>query len=245
MITMADNASTDRTWEIAEDLAIELVGVRAVHLEQKGRGRALQQVWSGSEATICAYMDVDLSTDLNALLPLVAPLISGHSDLAIGTRLSRSSRVVRGAKRELISRSYNLLLRGALSVSFSDAQCGFKAIRTEAARRFAPPGRGHRLVLRHRAARPRPAMRATHSRGARGLGRRSRQPRRHRRHREGRRPGDRAAAARLPPPAGSPSPTSVQSSGARRHRAARWPPPSLGSRRGCSASCCGSARSGS
>ena len=43
---------------------------------------------------VLAYCDVDLSTDLRALLPLVAPLISGHSDLAIGTRLSRSSRVV-------------------------------------------------------------------------------------------------------------------------------------------------------
>jgi len=87
---------------------------------------------------VLAYMDVDLSTDLRALLPLVAPLISGHSDLAIGTRLSRSSRVVRGPKREIISRSYNLLLRGALSASFSDAQCGFKAIRAEVARDLLP-----------------------------------------------------------------------------------------------------------
>ena len=83
-------------------------------------------------------MDVDLSTDLRALLPLVAPLISGHSDLAIGTRLSRSSRVVRGPKREIISRSYNLMLRGALSASFSDAQCGFKAIRADVARDLLP-----------------------------------------------------------------------------------------------------------
>ena len=43
-------------------------------------------------------MDVDLSTDLNALLPLVAPLLSGHSDLAIGTRLARGSRVIRGPR---------------------------------------------------------------------------------------------------------------------------------------------------
>ena len=83
-------------------------------------------------------MDVDLSTDLAALLPLVAPLISGHSDLAIGTRLARSSRVVRGAKRELISRSYNLLLRGALATRLSDAQCGFKAIRSDVAAQLLP-----------------------------------------------------------------------------------------------------------
>jgi putative flippase GtrA len=81
---------------------------------------------------------VDLSTDLNALLPLVAPLLSGHSDMAIGSRLARGSRVVRGAKREVISRGYNLLLRAFLGVGFSDAQCGFKAIRASAARKLLP-----------------------------------------------------------------------------------------------------------
>jgi putative flippase GtrA len=83
-------------------------------------------------------MDVDLSTDLDALLPLVAPLVSGHSDLAIGSRLARSSRVVRGPKREAISRSYNLILRAALQAGFSDAQCGFKAARTDALRALLP-----------------------------------------------------------------------------------------------------------
>jgi putative flippase GtrA len=87
---------------------------------------------------VLVYMDVDLSTDLNALLPLVAPLVSGHSDLAIGTRLGRGSRVVRGPKREVISRCYNALLRGALGARFSDAQCGFKAIRRDAARALLP-----------------------------------------------------------------------------------------------------------
>jgi putative flippase GtrA len=137
-ITVADNASTDGTLEIAYGLAGQLPGVRAVHLEQKGRGRALRAVWSESDAAVMAYMDVDLSTDLNALLPLVAPLISGHSDLAIGSRLSRGSRVVRGPKREIISRCYNLILRGTLSARFSDAQCGFKAIRSDVAARLLP-----------------------------------------------------------------------------------------------------------
>ena len=137
-ITIADNASTDRTWETAQRLVGELDGVRAVHLDAKGRGRALQHVWASSQARVVAYMDVDLSTDLAALLPLVAPLLSGHSDLAIGSRLARSSRVVRGPKRELISRCYNLLLRTTLRAGFSDAQCGFKAMRTDAARLLLP-----------------------------------------------------------------------------------------------------------
>lgn len=137
-ITVADNASTDSTPAVAAALAAELPGVRYVRLEEKGRGRALCTVWSASEAPVLAYMDVDLSTGLNALLPLVAPLISGHSDLAIGSRLARSSRVVRGPKREFISRAYNLILRSSLAAGFSDAQCGFKAIRREVAERLLP-----------------------------------------------------------------------------------------------------------
>jgi len=123
---------------IARRLAHTHAGVRVVHLAEKGRGRALKRVWLASDAAVLVYMDVDLSTDLNALLPLVAPLISGHSDLAIGSRLGRGSRVDRGPKRELISRCYNLLLRGALRARFSDAQCGFKAIRADVAREVLP-----------------------------------------------------------------------------------------------------------
>ncbi|HEX4221314.1 MAG TPA: bifunctional glycosyltransferase family 2/GtrA family protein [Pseudonocardiaceae bacterium] len=137
-ITIADNASIDATPVIAAELAEEFLEVANVRLEQKGRGRALRAVWSASDAAVLAYMDVDLSTDLAALLPLVAPLISGHSDLAIGSRLARGARVVRGAKREFISRCYNLILRSALFVRFSDAQCGFKAIRADVARHLLP-----------------------------------------------------------------------------------------------------------
>jgi putative flippase GtrA len=137
-ITVADNASTDTTLEIANRLAVEYPSVRVVHMPEKGRGRALRAVWSTSESAVLAYMDVDLSTDLAAVLPLIAPLVSGHSDLAIGTRLHRGSRVLRGAKREFISRSYNLMLRHTLSTRFSDAQCGFKAIRREVAAHLLP-----------------------------------------------------------------------------------------------------------
>ena len=137
-VTIADNASTDGTAVVARRLAHTYDDVHVVHLAEKGRGRALKRVWSASDAAVLVYMDVDLSTDLNALLPLVAPLISGHSDLAIGSRLRRGSRVQRGPRRELISRGYNLLLRGTLRAHFSDAQCGFKAIRADVAEMMLP-----------------------------------------------------------------------------------------------------------
>ncbi|MDT5106200.1 MAG: hypothetical protein QOI25_3713 [Mycobacterium sp.] len=137
-ITVADNASTDGTLAVARRLARELPDVNVIHLDAKGRGGALREAWMSSTATVVAYMDVDLSTDLTALMPLVAPLISGHSDVAIGSRLSASSRVVRGPKREFVSRSYNLILRGVLGARFSDAQCGFKAIRADVAHQLLP-----------------------------------------------------------------------------------------------------------
>ncbi len=138
VVTIADNASTDGTWEKAQQLQADLPHVRAVRLAEKGRGRALRTVWLESAAAVVAYMDIDLSTDLAALLPLVAPLLSGHSDMAIGSRLTRNSRVVRGTRREVLSRGYNLLLRATLRARFSDAQCGFKAMRTDCARRLLP-----------------------------------------------------------------------------------------------------------
>ncbi len=137
-VTIADNASTDGTALVARRLAHENPDVVVVSLALKGRGRALKQVWSQSPSPVLVYMDVDLSTDLNALLPLVAPLLSRHSEIAIGTRLTRHSRVERGAKREIISRGYNLLLRGTLRARFSDAQCGFKAMRREVAQQLLP-----------------------------------------------------------------------------------------------------------
>ncbi len=137
-ITIADNASTDGTWERATSLANGLPGVRAIHLDQKGRGRALRAAWSASDAAVVAYLDVDLSTGLDALLPLVAPLVSGHSDIAIGTRLAPGARVVRGPVREILSRGYISLVHLTLRGRFSDAQCGFKALRREVAERLLP-----------------------------------------------------------------------------------------------------------
>jgi putative flippase GtrA len=137
-IVVADNASTDGTPFIAAALAQELDGVAHLRLDRKGRGLALREAWTRSEARVVAYMDVDLSTDLRGLLPLVAPLLSGHSDVAIGSRLAHGANVVRGPKREIISRGYNRILRATLRVGFTDAQCGFKAVTREAAALLLP-----------------------------------------------------------------------------------------------------------
>ena len=137
-VRIVDNASTDGTWTVAARLAATLPGVTAMRLDEKGKGRAVRAAWSTSSAQIVAYMDVDLSTHLGALLPLVAPLLSGHSDLAIGSRLAPGAHVLRGVRREVVSRGYHFLLRLALRNQFSDATCGFKAARREAAEMLLP-----------------------------------------------------------------------------------------------------------
>ena len=137
-VIIADNASTDATLAVAEGLAHAHPRVSVLHLKEKGRGRALKAAWLASEADIVAYMDVDLSTNLWSFLPLVAPLATGHSDLAIGSRLLRGAMVTRQWKREVISRCYNLLVKLLFGNRFSDAQCGFKAVKRSVAQDLLP-----------------------------------------------------------------------------------------------------------
>ncbi len=137
-ITIADNASTDRTPVVAAALTGTLAEVVVLRLEQQGRGRALKAAWSRSPATVVAYMDVDLSTDVDHLPELVDPLLEGRADVTIGSRLAPGAAVQRGVRREVISRGYNLILRTSLAVGFRDAQCGFKALRSQVAAQLLP-----------------------------------------------------------------------------------------------------------
>jgi glycosyltransferase involved in cell wall biosynthesis len=130
IISIANNASKDRTREIAERLAEEFPEVKYVHLDEKGRGRALKKAWAESDADIVSYMDIDLSTDLEALKPMIDAIKNGYK-LGTGTRLSKESKTKRGLKREFISRTYNLMVKMILNTKFTDAQCGFKAANKE------------------------------------------------------------------------------------------------------------------
>ena len=132
-VVIAENGSTDRTPEVAAELAAKYEGVRVVRLPEPGRGRALKAVWSEAEAEVVSYMDVDLATDLEAFARLIEPLAAGTHEVAIGSRLMPGAQVARGWKREVCSRVYNRLVRLLLGTRFSDAQCGFKALRREAA----------------------------------------------------------------------------------------------------------------
>ena len=128
-IVIADNGSTDATPEIGRRLASERERVEYLRLEQRGRGRALKYAWTQSSADVVAYMDMDLSTDLSALPPLVDAILNGGAEVATGSRLTRGAEVIgRSFKREFISRCYSLMFRAMFFTGFVDAQCGFKAV---------------------------------------------------------------------------------------------------------------------
>ena len=138
-VVIADNGSTDETLAVAEQLSREEPRVRWIHLDQRGRGRALRKAWLESNAEVVSYMDVDLSTDLAAFPKLIEAIAEG-ADVAIGSRLMAGSRVEkRTLRREITSRGYNLLIRAMFPQSgIVDAQCGFKAVRYETAQRLIP-----------------------------------------------------------------------------------------------------------
>jgi glycosyltransferase involved in cell wall biosynthesis len=137
-IVIANNASSDATHKTALRLAEEIPNLRVLHLDQKGRGRAIRAVWTQSASSVLLYMDVDLSTDLAHLPPLIQSIESGAHDVAIGSRLLDPHLTKRGFKRDTISRCYNLLVKACFRTRFSDAQCGFKAISNAAARALLP-----------------------------------------------------------------------------------------------------------
>ncbi len=138
-IVIADNASVDGTPDVGRKLADEHGDdVEYVRIERKGRGRALKQTWLASPMDIVSYMDVDLSTGLEAFPPLIGAIAEGEYDLAIGSRLAPGSQVQRSLQREVLTRDYNLLIKATFFNRFSDAQCGFKAVSRRAAQRILP-----------------------------------------------------------------------------------------------------------
>jgi glycosyltransferase involved in cell wall biosynthesis len=138
-IVIADNASTDRTLDIAKQLADERPDeVGYVHLDQKGRGRALKRAWLDAQADAMCYMDVDLSTDLADIRPLLGAVVEGGYDIAYGSRVAGKSDISRSLKREINSRGYLTAIKLLFWTKFSDAQCGFKAITRQAAHELLP-----------------------------------------------------------------------------------------------------------
>ena len=138
-IVIADNASIDGTPAVGRELAAASPGkVHYERIERKGRGFALKQTWLASPMDVVSYMDVDLSTGLNAFPALIEAIVEGGYAIAVGSRLAAGSRINRSLKRRILTRGYNTMIKAMFLTRFSDAQCGFKAVSREAAKQIVP-----------------------------------------------------------------------------------------------------------
>jgi glycosyltransferase involved in cell wall biosynthesis len=138
-ILIVDNASIDKTSEIAKMLKGKYDKVNYIYLDKKGKGIALKKAWTESDADIVTYMDVDLSTRLDHFTDMINGIVKGGYSIVIGSRLMRNSRTKRSFKREFFSRSYNILVKLLFFTKFSDAQCGFKAVTREVVNKIVVP----------------------------------------------------------------------------------------------------------
>ena len=136
-VAISDNNSNDRTAEISRELELENPIVSYLHIPQKGRGIALRTAWEQADTDYVSYMDIDLSTGLDALIKAIDAL-AGGADIAVGTRLAKESNTTRCLKREFISRSYNIVIKMSLGTHFNDAHCGFKTGRREVVQKMLP-----------------------------------------------------------------------------------------------------------
>jgi glycosyltransferase involved in cell wall biosynthesis len=137
-VLIVDNGSDDGTDTVGRELEATYPDVQYLQLTERGRGRALRHAWGHSDADVVCYTDVDLSTELEALPVLIDAILNEGYDLGTGSRLMKDSRTVRCFKRELVSRAYNLMVKGVLRTSFSDAQCGFKAVSRQVVNEIMP-----------------------------------------------------------------------------------------------------------
>jgi glycosyltransferase involved in cell wall biosynthesis len=134
---IADNNSQDRTGEIGREIADKYPFIEYLFIPRKGRGIALRTAWGQSDNDFVSYMDIDLSTGLDALIRAVNLLNEGE-DIVVGNRLDKNSEIERCFKREFISRSYNVIIKFMLGIHFNDAHCGFKTGRREVIQKLLP-----------------------------------------------------------------------------------------------------------
>ena len=137
-VIIAEDGSTDESYEIALRLSTKYPRVGVVHrAERQGRGTSLSKTFGAARGDVICYMDVDLATDLSHLPKLIHEIQQG-ADVATGSRWIRGSEVRRGPLRTLLSGGFNLLVRALLGSRIRDHQCGFKGFRRSALHALLP-----------------------------------------------------------------------------------------------------------
>ncbi|MDD5193713.1 MAG: glycosyltransferase [Candidatus Nanoarchaeia archaeon] len=137
-IIIGENGSKDNTLDIAKKLSKKYKKIKWAHNDIGSRDRILKRLWGESKVDIVMYTDADMSVHPKYIPPLVNKILDGY-DLAIGSRMLKDSIVKREKKRVFMSRIYNnFLVPFILPTGVKDAQCGFKAARTELIKSLIP-----------------------------------------------------------------------------------------------------------
>jgi dolichyl-phosphate beta-glucosyltransferase len=132
---LVDDGSVDGTRQLMRDGAETNPLVRAVLRPglHRGKGAAVASGVTAARGELVLVTDVDLSTPLHEAGLLLEAVAAG-ADLAIGSRGLEGARVHRSARRGLMARGYNLLVRALTRLPYRDTQCGFKLFTAESAR---------------------------------------------------------------------------------------------------------------
>lgn len=137
-VIVVDDGSTDDTLAVAEQaLGASVVPWRVLRSDiNRGKGHAVRTGLLAARAPVGVFSDADLSTPIEELPTLVAPIARGHYDIVFGSRAL--DRTLIGARqpmyRDRAGRLFNVALRLATGIPYQDTQCGFKAFRLSVCR---------------------------------------------------------------------------------------------------------------
>jgi glycosyltransferase involved in cell wall biosynthesis len=128
-VLIVENGSSDRTWEIAAGAASADSRFRALHLEERGKGRAVRAGMLASNGRLAVLCDADFSMPVEEIR-LLTDAIEAGADVAVGSREAPGARRVgEPARRHIMGRVFNAVVHLLAVRGLQDTQCGFKAFR--------------------------------------------------------------------------------------------------------------------
>lgn len=137
-VIVVENASQDRTLEVAQKYSERFAGLRVLQEPQRGKGNAVRRGMTATSGQYRFICDADLSMPIeqvNRFLPPALPDV----DIAIGSREAPGAvRYDEPLHRHLVGRVFNTIVRLTVLPGLQDTQCGFKCFRGEVAEDIFP-----------------------------------------------------------------------------------------------------------
>jgi len=134
-ILVVDDGSRDNTCEVVEAAAARIPNIVLVRQRpNRGKGAAVRRGMFAVCGRIRVMWDADCSMPPEELPRLLAPILAGKAEIAIGSRYAAGARTVKQPRyRVWWSRLCNKVVQRWLVPRVLDTQCGFKAFTARAA----------------------------------------------------------------------------------------------------------------